>query len=72
MNQNNQKPFVDYLLSDSTQVKTVVKIADELDVCPMVLFKFILLPRDNKLKVLEQIKQALIEGDEREDARRHY
>ena len=72
MSQNNQKPFVDYLLSDSTQVRTVVKIADELDVCPMVLFKFILLPRDHKMKALEQIKQALHEGDEVEDDRRDY
>ena len=71
MSQNNQKPFVDYLLSDTTQVRTVVKIADELDVCPMVLFKFILLPKEHKLKILEQIKQALLEGDEVEDVSRH-
>ena len=72
MNQNNPKPFVHYLLSDSTQVRTVVKIADELDVCPIVLFKFILLPRDHKLKILEQIKQTLIEGDLVDNAYRHY
>jgi hypothetical protein len=67
MNQNNKKPIVDYLLSDATQVRTVVKIADELDVCPMDLFKFILLPKDHKLKIVEQIKMTLIEGDEVED-----
>jgi hypothetical protein len=70
MNQNNKKPIVDYLLSDATQVRTVVKIADELDVCPMDLFKFILLPKDHKLKIVEQIKMTLIEGDEVEDVYR--
>lgn len=39
----------------------MIKIAEEIDVCPMISFKFILLPRDNKLKMLEQIKQALFE-----------
>jgi len=58
------------MLSDSTQVRTVVKIADELDVCPIVLFKFILLSKEHKLKILEQIKQALLEGDEVEDVYR--
>lgn len=46
-------------------------IVDKHDVCTMVLFKFILLPRDNKLKMLEQIRQALIEGDDLEDAFRY-
>ena len=55
MNQNRPKLFVDYLLSDATQVRTVVKIADEIDVCPMVIFKFILLSKEHKLKILEQI-----------------
>ena len=72
MNQNQSKPFVDYLLSDATQIRTVVKIADELDVCPMVLFKFILLPRDHKLQVLEQIRQVFLEGDLVEDVYRDY
>jgi len=48
MSQNPKKPFVDYLLSDAAHIRTVMMIADELDVCPMDLFKFILLPRDNK------------------------
>lgn len=63
MNPGNNKLFAHYMLSDSTQVRTVAKIANELDVCPMVLFKFILLPSDHKLKALEQIKQTLLEGD---------
>ena len=56
MNQNYQKPFVDYLLSDSIKVRTVMKIADELDMCPIVLFKFSLL---SKLQVflLSQTQQ---------------
>lgn len=37
----------------------------------MVLFTFMLLPRDNKLIILEQIKQALIEGDLVEDVYRY-
>lgn len=73
MSQNPKKPFVDYLLSNTTQVKTVVKIADELDVCPMISFKFILLLRDHNIRILEQIKQTLIEGDQIEDdVCRHY
>jgi len=54
VNLGTPKPFVDYMLSNATQVRTVVKIADEIDVCPMVLFKFILLTRDHKLKILEK------------------
>ena len=46
-------------------------IVDKHDVCTMVLFKFILLPRDNKLKILEHIRLALLEGDDREDAYRY-
>ena len=72
MGQNNPKPLAYYLLSDATQVRTIVMIADELDVCPIVLFKFILLPRDHKLKMPEQIRQALVESDEVEDVYRDY
>lgn len=48
MNLGTNKPLAHSMLSDATQVRTIVMIADELDVCPIVLFKFILLPRDNK------------------------
>ena len=64
MNPGTNKPFVDYLLSDATQVRTVVKIADELDVYPMDLFRFILLQKEHKLMILEQNKQVLLDGDE--------
>lgn len=38
----------------------------------MIIFKFIiLLPKEHKLKILEQIRQALIKGDEVEDVYRY-
>lgn len=72
MNQNNQKLFVDYLLCDTTQVRTVVKIAYELDVGLMVLFKSILLSKEHKLQLLKQMKHTLLDGDLVEDVCRHY